>query len=379
MNKESPLSIEKLDAYQVSIPLTNPYQLSKVYGTQTHCDAIIIRIETTDGTSGWGEADPGGLIFTGDTGEMVMTALRESKAHQILGKHADEWVERGDGLKQKGSLGAALDVAVHDALAHSRNQPLWALLGDQRHDRIDSLWPTSSGTEEQDLEVIQPKINQGFQTFMLKMGSRSVKEDLVRLKEVIKVLPPHTKVMVDANQGWTLDEAMEFIEGIGDLPLVLIEQPVQASDLGGLNRLLKASPVPISVDESLQTVDDARIVANEKAASVFSIKVSKNGGLRAGLEIGRIAEKHGIAVLMNSMLELGITQCASLHLGCVLGCLLDCGHAYMSTLRMSDDITDFSNLVEEGTARLPSGPGLGVKVDESKIRQYLVDEYHVSR
>ncbi|HCP32965.1 MAG TPA: mandelate racemase, partial [Deltaproteobacteria bacterium] len=194
-----------------------------------------------------------------------------------------------------------------------------------------------------------------------------------------KVLPPHTKVMVDANQGWTLDEAMEFIEGIGDLPLVLIEQPVQASDLGGLNRLLKASPVPISVDESLQTVDDARIVANEKAASVFSIKVSKNGGLRAGLEIGRIAEKHGIAVLMNSMLELGITQCASLHLGCVLGCLLDCGHAYMSTLRMSDDITDFSNLVEEGTARLPSGPGLGVKVDESKIRQYLVDEYHVSR
>ncbi len=112
MNKEPPLSIEKLDAYQVSIPLTNPYQLSKVYGTQTHCDAIIIRIETTDGTSGWGEADPGGLIFTGDTGEMVMTALRESKAHQILGKHADEWVERGDGLKQKGSLGAALDVAV---------------------------------------------------------------------------------------------------------------------------------------------------------------------------------------------------------------------------------------------------------------------------
>ena len=134
----------------------------------------------------------------------------------------------------------------------------------------------------------------------------------------------------------------------------------------------------ISVDESLQTVEHARNVAKENAANVFSIKVSKNGGLRAGLEIARTAEENDIKVLMNSMLELGITQAASLHLGCVLDCLVDCGHAYMSTLRMSDDITDFSGFVEHGTAKLPQGPGLGVNVDELKIRQYLVDEYHVS-
>ena len=376
--KKSSLTIEKLSAYQIAIPLTTPYHLSKVYGTQTHCDAVIIRLETTDGSIGWGEADPGGLIFTGDTGEMVMTSLRESEAQQVLGKNAEEWIEQGEGLNQKGSIGAALDVAVHDLLARSLNQPLWSLLGKNKREGIESLWPTSSGTGKDDLEVIRPKITQGFQTFMLKMGSRSIEEDLQRLREVIKALPKHIKVMVDANQGWTFEETMEFIDGIQDMPLVLIEQPVKASELGSLNRILKESPVPISVDESLQTVEQARNVAKENAANVFSIKVSKNGGLRAGLEIARTAEENDIKVLMNSMLELGITQAASLHLGCVIDCLVDCGHAYMSTLRMSDDITDFSSFVEHGTAKLPQGPGLGVNVDESKIRQYLVDEYHVS-
>ena len=93
--KKSSLTIEKLSAYQIAIPLTTPYHLSKVYGTQTHCDAVIIRLETTDGSIGWGEADPGGLIFSGDTGEMVMTSLRESEAQQVLGKNAEEWIEQG--------------------------------------------------------------------------------------------------------------------------------------------------------------------------------------------------------------------------------------------------------------------------------------------
>ena len=76
------------------------------------------------------------------------------------------------------------------------------------------------------------------------------------------------------------------------------------------------------------------------------------------------------------MLELGITQSASLHLGCVLDSLVDCGHAYMSTLRMSDDISNFSDFVSRGTAQLPSGMGLGIEVSENKIRTYLKDECH---
>ena len=371
------LKIVSLDAFHIAIPLVNPYHLSKVYGTQTHSDVIIVRIMTDSGEEGWGEADPGGVLFTGDTGEAVMQSIREEGAERIIGCRVDDWVENGDGLKFQGSVGAAFDVAVHDALAKSRHQPLWALLGEKRREKIDSLWPTSSGTAEDDLEIIQPRLAQGFRTFMLKMGSRPVDKDIERVIEVTRVLPEDVKIMVDANQGWEIEEAMTFVEGITDVPLVLIEQPVVADDHEGLKKISKISRIPVSVDESLQTVEDARRIALGEIASVFSIKVSKNGGLRAGLEIGRIAKEQGLLVMMNSMLELGITQSASLHLGCVLDCLIDCGHAYMSTLRMSDDVTDFSNFVSEGKAHLPSGTGLGIQVNESKIMKYLKEEYHV--
>ncbi len=371
------LKIVSLDAFHIAIPLVNPYHLSKVYGTQTHSDVIIVRIMTDSGEEGWGEADPGGVLFTGDTGEAVMQSIREEGAERIIGCRVDDWVENGDGVKFQGSVGAAFDVAVHDALAKSRHQPLWALLGEKRREKIDSLWPTSSGTAEDDLEIIQPRLAQGFRTFMLKMGSRPVDKDIERVIEVTRVLPEDVKIMVDANQGWEIEEAMTFVEGITDVPLVLIEQPVVADDHEGLKKISKISRIPVSVDESLQTVEDARRIALGEIASVFSIKVSKNGGLRAGLEIGRIAKEQGILVMMNSMLELGITQSASLHLGCVLDCLIDCGHAYMSTLRMSDDVTDFSNFVSEGKAHLPSGTGLGIQVNESKIMKYLKEEYHV--
>lgn len=371
------LKIVSLDAFHIAIPLVNPYHLSKVYGTQTHSDVIIVRIMTDSGEEGWGEADPGGVLFTGDTGEAVMQSIREEGAERIIGCRVDDWVENGDGLKFQGSVGAAFDVAVHDALAKSRHQPLWALLGEKHREKIDSLWPTSSGTAEDDLEIIKTRLAQGFRTFMLKMGSRPVDKDIERVIEVTRVLPEDVKIMVDANQGWEIEEAMTFVEGITDVPLVLIEQPVVADDHEGLKKISKISRIPVSVDESLQTVEDARRIALGEIASVFSIKVSKNGGLRAGLEIGRIAKEQGILVMMNSMLELGITQSASLHLGCVLDCLIDCGHAYMSTLRMSDDVTDFSNFVSEGKAHLPSGTGLGIQVNESKIMKYLKEEYHV--
>ena len=371
------LKIVSLDAFHIAIPLVNPYHLSKVYGTQTHSDVIIVRIMTDSGEEGWGEADPGGVLFTGDTGEAVMQSIREEGAERIIGCRVDDWVENGDGLKFQGSVGAAFDVAVHDALAKSRHQPLWTLLGEKRREKIDSLWPTSSGTAEDDLEIIKTRLAQGFRTFMLKMGSRPVDKDIERVIEVTRVLPEDVKIMVDANQGWEIEEAMTFVEGITDVPLVLIEQPVVADDHEGLKKISKISRIPVSVDESLQTVEDARRIALGEIASVFSIKVSKNGGLRAGLEIGRIAKEQGLLVMMNSMLELGITQSASLHLGCVLDCLIDCGHAYMSTLRMSDDVTDFSNFVSEGKAHLPSGTGLGIQVNESKIMKYLKEEYHV--
>jgi muconate cycloisomerase len=111
----------------------------------------------------------------------------------------------------------------------------------------------------------------------------------------------------------------------------------------------------------------------EQAVDAFSIKVSKNGGLSKAKKIAEMAHAFGLKVLMNSMFDFGVTQAASLQLGCVLPNLLEMGHVYMSVLRMSDDITDFGQNISRGEVTVPASAGLGVRLNEKKLKKYTQD------
>ena len=124
---------------------------------------------------------------------------------------------------------------------------------------------------------------------------------------------------------------------------------------------------------------DAATLVREKAVDAFSLKVSKNGGLSKTKKIGELADAFGIRCLMNSMLEFGITQAASLQVGCTLTNLLDLGHAYGSVLRMSDDVTDFGQNISDGVVTVPRGAGLGVALDESKLKKYTLEHLKIGR
>lgn len=369
-------TITAVDVWQVEIPLARPYHLSKVYGTLTHSVCALLRLTLAGGRYGWGEADPGGIDFDGATIESVMQDLRE-RAPGMIGRSVADWVGRGRGRNLHGATAAALDVACHDALGRVQDKPVYELIGQRRRDRIAVLWPTSSGSAEEDLAIIRDYQTQGFETYMLKMGDHPVDADIERARTVLSQLPRGVRIMVDANQGWQREEAQAFAKATADLPLILIEQPLGAADHEGLRRVRELAACPISVDESIRNPDDVAALLAAGAADVFSVKISKNGGLANSAAISDEISRAGKRVLMNSMIELGVTQAASLHLGCTLDNLMDCGHAYMSTLRMADDVSDFSDWIESGVARLPDRPGLGVELSMQKIQQYQVDQFHV--
>lgn len=371
------LKITSIDIWPLRVPLAKPYHLSKLYGTLTHSDAVIVRLTLANGIVGWGEADPGGINFDGETTASVAQTLRD-RAPQLLGHPVDQWVASCAGRQFDGAAAAAIDVACYDALGRATQKPVCRLLGEPCHAEIPLLWPTSSGSADDDLDIIADYHQRGFDTYMLKMGDKPIGDDIARVKAVIANSPAGVRVMVDANQGWSREEALQFVTETRELPLILIEQPVAAADHEGLRMIRNASGCPVSVDESIQKAGDAETILQADAADIFSIKISKNGGLSNSQAIATAVGKAGKKVLMNSMIELGITQAASLHLGCTLDNLVDCGHAYMSTLRMADDITDFSSWIEQGVARLPDLPGLGVEVSMQKIEQYQTGDIHVS-
>ena len=137
--------------------------------------------------------------------------------------------------------------------------------------------------------------------------------------------------------------------------------------------------LPISADESVLGLDEAAALARLGAASIFSIKSSKNGGPLRAQRIAAVADAFGIGCYMNSMLEFGVTQAASLHHAVTVRNLVDVGHAYMSTLRLAEDPTDFASFVRNGMVHLPNRAGLGVEVDEAHVRHMAVATYQSAR
>ncbi len=373
-------AIRSIDLFSLTVPLIVPYKLSRVMGTVSTTTAIIVRLETAGGLIGWGEANPC-PPFTEETPGGVLAALSDYLGPLLLGLDGSNVNAAGAimaaTLSGNLSAKAAIDMAMHDITGKALGVPVHALLGGALRDSIDIMWPLGSGTPEEDCALVETKLAEGYRTFMAKMGAQPVAADIERVRVLTERFHPEVTFVSDANQGWSESQALRFVQGVNPYPLALIEQPVAKHEFEALKRLRQASTAPLSADESVQSLEEAARLVREQTVDAISIKVSKNGGIRAAQKIASLAEAGGLACLMNSMLEFGITQAASLQLGCTLPNLLDMGHAYMSTLRLADDVTDFSELTSEGQVRVPSGPGLGIAVDEEKLRRLAGQHRHL--
>lgn len=367
------MKINRIELFEISIPFVKPYTLSKVYGTIHNGRAVILKMHTDSGLTGFGEADPR-PPFTMDSIASVLAVVKEIIGPRLLGRDPRDLHKIEAELDQvlQGNLTArgAVNMALYDLLGKACSLPVHVLLGGRLHDQLPLLWPLGSGTGQETIAEIESFRSEGFQTFMLKMGAQPVKEEIRRVRQVRERFGEQVHLIADANQGWTEAETLQFLDGIRDCPVDLLEQPLPHWDIEGQQRVRKRSNCPLSADESLTSLQQAAALIRAEAVSGFSLKVSKNGGLDKSRQIGLTAQTFGLKCLMNSMLEFGISQAALLQLGCTLPNLFPFGQAYMSVLRMSDDITDFADTLSGGEVRVPEGPGLGVNLVEDKLEQY---------
>ena len=370
------MKITGVELFHVSIPFVTPYALSKVYGTPTHAHAIILKLHTDEGIVGLGEADPMNP-FTYETPASVMVVMRDVISSHIIGQDPMQIPVLESKLDRVvlGNLTArgAVNMALHDIVGKARNIPVHTLLGGCSHVRLPILGAIGSGTPEEDTAAIQKWIDKGCNTVMIKMGALPIKDEIQRMTAIKETFEDKIVFIVDANQGWDVAKTLQFLDGTKNCPPDMLEQPIDRHDINGLIRIRDRAPCLISVDESLETIHDAKQIVLKEAADVFSIKVSKNGGISKSKQIAQLAETFDVKCLMNSMLEFGISQAASLHLGCSMSNLVDMGHAYHSVMRMSDDLTDFAENISNGIINLPSGNGLGVSLNEDKLKIYTKD------
>jgi muconate cycloisomerase len=363
------------DVFEIESAFSTPYKLSRAYGTLATTRALMVKLTDADGIEGWGEANPL-QPFTAESLGEAAHALQAIVLPEVIGGAAPSpgHVDAKLDALLEGHLCAkgALSMALLDILGKRLAVPVSTLLGGSLRESLPVLWPLGSGTADDDAAVIDERAAMGFSTFMLKMGSAPVRDEVQRVAKLEARYGDRLSLIADANQGWSREDAQHFVSEVQGSRLVFIEQPVAKDDLEGMALLAGISRRPISADESLTGITEAATLARRSAASVFSIKSSKNGGPLRAQRIAAVAEAFGIRCYMNSMLEFGITQAASLQHAVTVRNLVDVGHAFMSTLRLAQDPTDFSSCVRGGVVHLPHRAGLGVQVDEGHVRRLAV-------
>lgn len=241
---------------------------------------------------------------------------------------------------------AAVDMALHDLAGKRMGVPLYELLGlDPR------AAPATSYTIGLDSpEVVERKVREAgaYEILKVKMGSD---EDRVVLETVRGVTD--RRLLVDANEGWSLDGARERLEWLADLGVELVEQPLPADRLEETRALRRMSPLPLFADESVHRVEDIPKIAS--AFDGINIKLAKCGGIGEALRMIATARAHGMRVMLGCMVESSVGITAAAHLSPLVDYAdLD------GNLLIADDPFTGARIVD-GRIVLSDAPGLGVE------------------
>jgi muconate cycloisomerase len=241
------------------------------------------------------------------------------------------------------------------------------------HDRLEVAWTLASGDTHKDIaEAEQMLDRRRHRVFKLKIGSRSVDEDVRHVAAIKQALGDRASVRVDVNQAWDESMAMRGVAALEAAGVDLVEQPVARSNLRAMQRLAARFIIPIMADESLHGPESAFEIAREAAADVFAVKISPSGGIRAAARVASIADAAGIGLYGGTMLESGLGTAAAAHL-CATFQKIAWGTELFGPLLLTEEILREPLAYQDFSLIVPSRPGLGVELDDERVEFYRRD------
>jgi muconate cycloisomerase len=348
---------------------------------------VTIESDSGDSVVGWGESVPRDYV-TGETAEGAILALKSRLAPPFLGREfssstsllqtiAAEFRNFGFERIAGGASWCALELALLDAAARAEARTVASLFGGPNPLAVTDgityggVIPFAGGRAFKTLLWLY-RLG-GFHTVKLKVG-RDFDRELERLTLARRILGPEVKLRIDPNCAWSVDETISFAEDARALAIASIEQPIRADDLNGLRRLTESIPVPIVVDESLCTIEQAQHLADEKACAAFNIRLSKVGGILPALAMTEIAKASGLTCHLGAQVgESGILSAAGRSFASI-GEPFENHEGSANFFLLKSDLTR-ENLTFglAGRGKVLSGAGLGIDVLQDRIDS-LADE-----
>lgn len=359
--------VKKITLTHVHVPLVEPFRISS--GAVAEKDGIVVRMET-DEYVGCGESSPmSGTFYSSDTPESCWKDLREYLVPALLGKSfesaitAAEWVGT---LPGSNFAKVGVETSFWDIEGQRLGKPLYELLGGTAKPVESGLAVGLYDDVKDLLRTIERYAKDGYKRVKIKI-ERGRDVELVRaVRESFGDIP----LFVDANGAYDLSD-LDVFKALDEFNLMMFEQPFPAKMLPELAELQKEVRTPVCLDESLETEEDLRKAIALGSLKIANIKIQRVGGFTGALAIYEICREHGIPVWVGTMPELGIGQAQGMALSTLGQCLYPTD--VEASLRwFRDDIIDPMLEVKDGCFYPAQTPGLGFRVDETKLKTYSI-------
>ena len=310
-------TIQAITVEPLTIPLLEPFTIAT--GSVSAAQNVLITVTLTDGSIGYGESAP----FPPSTGESQKTALAAARscAELLKGRDASQWRVLSQLLHSiyyaQATVCAGMEMAIIDALTRSYGIPLYVFFGGASSSvetdmSIPLVMPDHAYT------LAQETVARGIKRIKVKVG-QDLREDVDRV-EAIRNGAPHLGLTLDANQGYTPNEALLCLEALDDRDIrpLMMEQPVHKDDYEGMRYVTHHTTVPIAADESAASPSSvARLIAMG-AANVITIKLMKSGIVGA-LDIAALCRSTHTQLMIGSMIETRLAVNFATHLAAGLG------------------------------------------------------------
>lgn len=358
----------------VDVPTVREHKLSQ---TAVRAQGyVIVQVRLENGAVGIGEAATlGGPRWSEESVEAIKANIDAYLAPALVGRRADAFEAAGvrldEAAKRNNAAKAALDTALYDAVGQTLGVPVSALLGGAVRDRVEVLWTLASGDPVQEVEEAEGKLSARLhRRFKVKIGAKAPEADMARLRHLVTALGNRAELVVDVNQAWDETVAGRHLPEMAEMGVRLVEQPVPAWNMEGLARLrARAGGPPLLADECVFDAHDMMRVAALGAADAVSLKLVKHASMLGVKRVAAVAGAAGVQLYGGCLLESSVGAAAHLQVFSTLP-VLEWGCEHFGPQILVADLVTEPLRFSDFEVHLPSGPGLGVTLDEAAVRRF---------
>ena len=366
------MKIEHVRVVLADIPVKRPHHMS--FTTLEAVNFVFVKITTTDGRAGWGEAAClGGPTWSEESAESVAATIERYIVPWLIGRDATSVealrIEMARRVQGNPFARAAVEMALWDWNGRALGVPVYRLLGGRVRDAVPLSWSLAVTSGDAEVAEARDLVMRGHRIFKIKTAAHPVAHDVERVRRIREAVGSEVSLRVDANQGWDRATALRAIRAMEPYGLDFVEQPVPRWDVEGLALVGKSVGVPIMADESCFTPHDALALARAGGIGILGLKVTKSAGLLGTMAVARVAEAAGMSCYVGCMIETSLGTAAYLHVA-LAAAPVTWGCELFGPLLLRGDVVREPVRYANGTILALDGPGLGVEVDESALAEW---------